>query len=1313
MFASQSKGAGGTRRGRDLRDSTTGGDPTHMHPGEAFRTIKTTSQRKIMRVVAALLTTALAAGALMLGGVPAAIAAAGDFTVTLDGPATVQVGSNYNYTATVDFEGVNSGNPATGVVLTTTLPEGTTFVSVPSGDSSPVLSHTYDPATRVLSMTLKDTTQDLLSVVYTVAQVEREKKYEGFPLDTAITGSGGPSGTVTSAPVHSTVTGTNDYQAKKGYQVLTGGDNRTVTYKFDMCSLNPTTDFSAYSQVLTDVFPSGAVLVAASTNVGSWNTTAWPTAVWTNTTRFDPTSGNCLDPSFSNIWITVRYPSTVAGWEEGQLPPANTVTLKTTDANGVVHDGLPATTQAPPLGGGAAGAFVAIDKTSGDYLSAGALGRTTNVSASYIAGPTDPNLDALIVTDSGAAGGGAEDWYHHNDVLGLAAVFNSTLSAQNLPYTVEYQTDYSSTWQSFTPVSPTTGTDLQLTVQNTGSINWSGPRTNNVLNLPVGSVLTGWRVVIAPGAETVPAGSEVRLTMGSQPVYRDITEGVVPVGTPAGTSPGPVNNTATVSNGTGSLTAQDSDAYTPKDSVYLTTNIRGPGVLTVGDSGTYRAGIVNQNPSETYTDAKMSVVLPCGVLYDATSPITPVTPVPIGAEPIPAIGSGVSVDTTARVTDADGCEQQVVTFTFDQITPMRAPGEASDRRVELSGWQYDIPVKVLAQAYHPADTSVPVESYVYTGDPRFLSVADGGTGATTVPMIGYGPFFSTDTYNFDPSSRNQIAKWVVDTTINTAGGLLMGKLSSATADGPWALDTPVDTEAFWQIYVSNVLPNPVTGMTLFDMLPTTAAGDEFGSVLSGPVTGAPAGATIEYSTDAVDATSGTWTTDPVNATAFRIVLDSMASGEEFTLIVPTTILGDPVYGQSTHNVASATGTYNGSAVQFESNKASVSLKAAPAMTLVKKTNGTAYDAAPGATVATGSEVTWTYEVTNTGNTPLDTINVNDVYSAGDGSTGSLVPTTTETGPLAPGATRTYTATGTAIAGQYHNTATASGTVVSSDGNPLPEQPAAVTDESWYLAGSSGLTIVKTTNGMDVESAPGPQLNPGSEVTWAYTVTNTGDLVLTDVLVIDKDSAGNTVFTQTVPSLEPGESTTLSATGTAVVGQYHNTVTATAANPDGGTALAAADDSFYFGGTPGVKLTKLVSISADGPWTKKVTISSGATVYWQLSVTNTGSIPLTDLQIDDPSLGEVEPVASLAPGETVTRVIAQHNVTSSYTNTATVNGKDLEGKTSTSTDTAEVSIEGGTLAYTGAVGMAVALLGGLLLLGGGGAALAATRRRRAG
>jgi LPXTG-motif cell wall-anchored protein len=385
------------------------------------------------------------------------------------------------------------------------------------------------------------------------------------------------------------------------------------------------------------------------------------------------------------------------------------------------------------------------------------------------------------------------------------------------------------------------------------------------------------------------------------------------------------------------------------------------------------------------------------------------------------------------------------------------------------------------------------------------------------------------------------------------------------------------------------------------------------------------------------------------------------------------------------------------------------------LSVVKTTNGVDVQAAPGPQLVPGSDVKWTYTVKNSGNIALKDVLVVDKDSAGKEVFSQVVPS------LAPGASVELSAQGKAVEGQYKNTVTASAV------DPNGGEDLKASDDSYYFGVVTGLSVVKTTNGVDVQAAPGPQLVPGSDVKWTYTVKNSGNIALKDVLVVDKDSAGKEVFSQVVPSLAPGASVELSAQGKAVEGQYKNTVTASAVDPNGGEDLKASDDSYYFGAVPGLKVDKLVSTTEDGPWSENVTIGSGESVFWKISVTNTGNTGLTDVRFDDPSVGAIEPVATLAPGETASRVVEQANVTDSYVNVVAVTATGPGGETPSGSDSSEVVVKpvvvsppvtgehvpdtSEHLPDTGATGLIVSVVAALLLLTVGGLVLVASRRRK--
>src|SRR5207244_790236 len=84
----------------------------------------------------------------------------------------------------------------------------------------------------------------------------------------------------------------------------------------------------------------------------------------------------------------------------------------------------------------------------------------------------------------------------------------------------------------------------------------------------------------------------------------------------------------------------------------------------------------------------------------------------------------------------------------------------------------------------------------------------------------------------------------------------------------------------------------------------------------------------------------------------------------------------------------------------------------PSISIAKLTNGTNNDTGTGPFVATGSTVTWTYNVTNTGNVALTNVTITD------DKVGFIC---TLSGTLAAGGTGSCTKTGIAVPGQYTNT----------------------------------------------------------------------------------------------------------------------------------------------------------------------------------------------------------------------------------------------------------------------------------------------------
>ncbi|WP_440954487.1 DUF7507 domain-containing protein [Methanosarcina sp. Mfa9] len=256
------------------------------------------------------------------------------------------------------------------------------------------------------------------------------------------------------------------------------------------------------------------------------------------------------------------------------------------------------------------------------------------------------------------------------------------------------------------------------------------------------------------------------------------------------------------------------------------------------------------------------------------------------------------------------------------------------------------------------------------------------------------------------------------------------------------------------------------------------------------------------------------------------------------------------------NTANATGTYEGTDYTSNDDDARY-FGVTPELTLQKQIsddNSTwiEYDLGD---VLVGSDVYYNYTVTNTGTVTLTGITLAD----------DLYPTEVAAcniGDLAPGESAScYVGPITAEAGEHINTANATGTYEGTDYTSND-------DDARYFGVTPAIDIEKYTNGEDSDEPPGSSYVVGAPIEWTYVVTNIGDVKLENVVVTD-DQLGTIC---TIGSLDIGESTTCTATGTAMVGQYANNGTATG-DYDGMTATDT-DPSHYFGidapgvGTPG-------------------------------------------------------------------------------------------------------------------------------------------------
>ncbi|ROQ63234.1 putative repeat protein (TIGR01451 family) [Streptomyces sp. 840.1] len=203
--------------------------------------------------------------------------------------------------------------------------------------------------------------------------------------------------------------------------------------------------------------------------------------------------------------------------------------------------------------------------------------------------------------------------------------------------------------------------------------------------------------------------------------------------------------------------------------------------------------------------------------------------------------------------------------------------------------------------------------------------------------------------------------------------------------------------------------------------------------------------------------------------------------------------------------------------------------ALPQLNLVKQVSQEPPLALP---LTPGARVPYEYVATNSGNVPLTDVNVTD-----DRVTDISCPRTT----LGVGETMTCTGTYTVTdadgtAGSVTNTATAQG---KDGGTPVVSPP---DDVTLPVRSGPGLRLEKSAD--DTR-----EYRAGDEVTYTYTVTNTGPEQLTGIAVTDDRVSAVTCGTTTLaPAGQEGDSTTCTGTYTvtdedAAQGSVTNTATA--------------------------------------------------------------------------------------------------------------------------------------------------------------------------
>lgn len=316
------------------------------------------------------------------------------------------------------------------------------------------------------------------------------------------------------------------------------------------------------------------------------------------------------------------------------------------------------------------------------------------------------------------------------------------------------------------------------------------------------------------------------------------------------------------------------------------------------------------------------------------------------------------------------------------------------------------------------------------------------------------------------------------------------------------------------------------------------------------------------------------------------------------------------------------------------------------------------------TAQPGATVNFVMTVTNTGNSPLSNVTVTDpicttgpTLTGGDANTDGILQTTE---------TWVYSCDVANALVDFTNTATAEGTAP--DTTVVNDTDTATVD----VLGAPGISIDKSPNVQIVQV--------GGTANFVMTVTNTGDLPLSNITVTDPVcTTGPTLTggdTNTDGILQVTEAWTYDCAVTPVNAPFNNTATVTGTAPD--TTVVTANDiatvSINTVNAPAIALDKTPAFAS---------VDVGTPVNFVITISNIGVVPLNNVVVTDdqcdaaPVLtgGDTNTDGILQTTETWTYTCGVASVVTGFTGTSTVTADDGAATNVTASDTSVVTING--------------------------------------
>ncbi|WP_460319277.1 DUF7507 domain-containing protein, partial [Algoriphagus taiwanensis] len=341
-------------------------------------------------------------------------------------------------------------------------------------------------------------------------------------------------------------------------------------------------------------------------------------------------------------------------------------------------------------------------------------------------------------------------------------------------------------------------------------------------------------------------------------------------------------------------------------------------------------------------------------------------------------------------------------------------------------------------------------------------------------------------------------------------------------------------------------------------------------------------------------------TDPL--TGYDNLYGMMVPGQVVEVQTVYTVTLADMEKEAILNVATAS-AFAGQQEVSDTDDEEVDVIQLPAIQIVKSDNGAQVD-------GEGDVITYTLTVTNTGNVTLTNVTVEDPLTGLDVNVGTLAP------GASTAVNTDYVVTQDDVdAGFVLNTALTSGD------SPDEETPTDEDEEETPIERNPSIQIVKSDNGAQVEGE-------GDVITYTLTVTNTGNVTLTNVTVEDP----LTGLDINVGTLAPGASTAVNTDYVVTqddvdAGFVLNTALTSGESPEGEddpedeTEIETPIDR-----TSSITITKMADVDA--------VQDEDEVINYTIVVTNTGNTTLTDVIVSDPLTGLEEVIGILNPGDAI-------------------------------------------------------------------------------